>query len=396
MPLFPEVALFRLALALSALPAAALAQPAVTCATFAESYGIPAPPDSLTDQAALQAVTKALLPVNFDLGLWEGLPEAEALPLPEIATNGDCTLPEMAMLTANFAAIGSAEAPADPAALAGTWMSDDILLGVAGVMVPGQEMLLIGAPLPVPAQPRPASEILGPRPGSLPVSQYWYRAVAPYGGALWNEDDDYFGLVVTGHLTQTGTGGFDNNPIIPSLDYVDNMLSQERTEDLFLKGRLNIFERGVSFALSDETLVVTYEAPKPIMRQGTARQRTYHRVAPGSPDAALRMVSGMGLPAMPYFGCLTRMISTGDPALAAAMAPLTPEAFDAGQREYDQWNLVRDAYETAMLEGREDAALKEKVLAPAERMADFAIKAQAAAQGVKAAGLCPEPPRIGF
>ncbi|WP_374637640.1 hypothetical protein, partial [Paracoccus sp. (in: a-proteobacteria)] len=78
--------MFRIAFALtlSTLPATALAQTAITCATFAEGNGIPAPPDSLTDQAALVAITQTLLPISFDLGLMDYLPGAEAMPLPDI------------------------------------------------------------------------------------------------------------------------------------------------------------------------------------------------------------------------------------------------------------------------------------------------------------------------
>lgn len=379
---------------LIALPTTALSQPAVSCADFAEMLGIPAPPHSLTDHAAMQAITNALLPFSFDFSLFAELPDDAVMP--GMQANDACSLREMAMMTANFDAMEKAETPLDPAALAGTWMSDDILLGVSGVTVPGQEMLLIGPPVPVPAEPRSPADLLGPQPGSLPVSQYWYRAVAPYSGLIWDEKNEYFGLIASGHLSPTGDGGFENSPVFASLDYVDSMISEERTEDLFVKGRLNIFNRAVRFALADETLVVSYDAAVPIMRVGTMRQRTYHRVAPGSPDAAMRMVSGMGLPAMPYFGCLTRMISAGDPALAAAMAPMTPAEFDAGQRDYDQWNIARDAYELAMMEGRQDAALTEKVVAPAERMIGFATAAQKARQAISEADLCPEPPRINF
>lgn len=381
-----------LALSLSAFPAAALSQPAATCAKLAAAYGIPAPPDSLTEQVALKAVTQALLPINFDLDQVPSLPEGATMPQPEITGTGGCSLPEMAMLTANFAAIETAQPPATPEALAGTWMSDDILLSVAGVTVPGQEMLVIGAP--VPPSDTPPNPFAGPLPGSLPVSQYWYQGYGPSRSGVWNEKNEYFGLIVSGYLIQDGKGGYVDDPYQPSLDYADIMIVPERTQDLFLKSRLNIFERGISFALAGDTLVVSYNAPMPSERIWTARTRTYHRVAAGSPDAAMRIVQGLGFPMMPYFGCLTRMISDGDPALPAAMAPMTLAEFDAGQRAFDQWSLDTAAYRAAGREGREDAVLLEKVATGVKTLSDFSTRADAVGEGLKNADLCPEPPRV--
>lgn len=394
--MFQEFALSRIALALAlvALPGAAFSQPAITCATFAEASGIPAPPDSLTDQAALMAVTEVFLPVSFDIDQFADLMGAETMPLPDIPESRGCSLRELAMLTANFAAIGPAQPPADPAELAGTWMSDDIFLSVAGVTVPGHEVLVIGDPVPVPDGPR--KSMLDPEPGSLPVSQYWYHGFTPYQYPVWNAQNEYYGLIVSGYLTSDGQGGYADNPAMPTLNYAGTTIIPERTEDLFLKSRLNVFQRDVILALAQDTLVVTYDAPIPIQRVWTERQRTYHRVADGSPDAALRMVRGMELRMMPYFGCLTRMISTEDPALAAAMAPMTPAEFDAAQREYDRWSLDRDAYEAVVLRGDEDEALKTKVVSRAEQMLKLSIDHSKLGRTIEAARLCPEPPRIGL
>lgn len=289
-----------LALALSALPAAALSQPASPCAPFAEANGIPAPPDSLTDQAALLALTKVMLPINFDIDLMADMPGGDAMPMPKVSAAGGCSLREMAMLTANFAAIDAAQPPADPASLAGTWLSDDIFLMVAGVVVPGQEVLVVGEPLPAPdgAPDGAPDPTMAPPAGSLPISQYWYHGIAPPRlASVWNQKNEYYGLIASGHLPPDGKGGFADNGIRPFLDYAGITIMPERAEDLFLKSRLNIFQREVGFALASDgsaadTLVVAFDAAMPIQRIWTERKRTYHRVAPDSPDAALRMGRG--------------------------------------------------------------------------------------------------------
>lgn len=380
-----------LALALSALPAAALAQPAITCASFAEGNAIPVPPDSLTDEAALQAVTKTFLPINFDIDLMAGMPGGDALPLPEIRETGGCSLREMAMLTADFAAIDTAAPPADPAALAGTWMSDDILLGVAGVMVPGQEVLVIGDPVPDTGNPRAM-----PPAGSLPVSQYWFHGFNPGTQPVWNEKDEYFGLILSGHLVPDGAGGYAASHLPPLLDYAGITILPERTEDLFLKSRLNLFQRDVGLALAQDTLVLTYDAPIPIARIWSERIRTYHRVSPGAPEAALRMVRGADLSMMPNFNCLALKISAEDPALLAAIAPMTLAEFDALLRESNQWDRDRMALQKLEETGGDDPALSQKFIDGMARMREIYPKLQAAGAAITNANLCPEPPRFGL
>ena len=394
---FPlEITLSRIALVLSlcAVPAAALAQPATSCATFAKENAIPAPPDSLTDQAALLAITQTMLPINFDLDLIDDLPGAEAMRQPDINPRQGCSLREMAMLTANFAAIDKAEIPADPAAFAGTWMSDDMFLGTAGLMVPGQEVLVIGEP--VPASEAAATPELGPAAGSLPVSQYWYHGFTPYTHPVWNAQDEYYGLIASGHLTPRDKGGYADDPIQALIDYAGITIIPERTEDLFLKSRLNVFQRDVVFALAQDTLVLTYDAPVPIHRVWTERKRTYHRVAPGSPDAALRILQAANLPAMPYFNCLTQKISDADPALLAVIAPMTLAELDAELREYSQMERDKNAYMALVQTGGEDAALKQKFIGEMERMLDISDKAQNLGQALQAAQLCARPPYFGL
>lgn len=392
--------MFRItfALTLCTLPAAALAQPAITCATFAEGNGIPAPPDSLTDQAALVAITQTLLPISFDLGLMDYLPGAEAMPLPDIGENQSCSLPEMAMLTADFAAIDKAETPTDPAALAGTWISDDIFLSAASLTVPGQEVLVIGAPVPAAdAPPAPdAGPDAGPKAGSLPVSQYWYHGFTPYTHPVWNAENEFYGLILSGHLTPNGVGGYADDPVTPRIDYAGITIIPERAEDLFLKSRLNVFQRKVGFALAEDRLVLTYDAPVPIHRVWTERKRTYQRVADGSPDAALRILRAAGLPFMPYFGCLTRKISDQDPALLAAIAPITLPELDAELREYDQWELDKNAYMALTQSGGEDEALKQRFIGSMERMMDISNKARDLGQALEVANICAWPPRFGL
>lgn len=380
-----------LALALSALPAATLAQPAITCASFADSNAIPAPPDSLTDAAALQAVTSAFLPISFDIDLMADMPGGDALPLPEIRATGGCSLREMAMLTANFAAIDTAEPAADPAALAGTWVSDDMLLGASGAVVPGQEVLVIGDPVPDAGDPRAV-----PPAGSLPVSQYWFHGFIPETQPVWNEKDEYYGLIVSGHLAPDGAGGYGARNIPPLLDYAGITILPERTEDLFLKSRLNLFQRDVGLALAQDTLVLTYDAPIPIARTWSERIRTYHRVSPGAPEAALRMLRGAGLPMTPNFNCLALKISAEDPALLAAIAPMTLAEFDALQRQADQWDRQRTALQKSAESGGDDAGPSQEFIDGMQRMALVYPKLKQAGEAIRSAQLCPAPPLFGL
>ena len=382
-----------LALTLSALPVTAFAQPAITCATFAEERNIPAPPDSLTDQDALLALTKTFLPINFDIDLISQLPGAEAVPLPQIRETGGCSLREMAMLTANFAAIDTAEPPADPAALAGTWMSDDIFLSAASVVMSGQEVLVIGDPVSAPDAPSKPG--MGPVAGSLPVSQYWYHDFSPHNWSVWNEKNEYYGLITSGYLAPKDKGAYADDPVQPLLDYSGITILPERTEDLFLKSRLNVFQRDVVFALAQDTLVLTYDAPVPIQRVWAERKRTYHRVAPGSPDAALRMVQAAGLSTKLHFDCLAQKISDEDPALLAAIAPMTLAEFDAMQREYDLWKLDQHLYFQVIEGGGEDEALKQKFIGQVKRMSEIREKMQEMGQAIKEANLCSELPYFG-
>ena len=383
-----------LALTLLTLPAAALAQPATTCATFAESNGIPAPPGSLTDHAALQAVTQAMLPISFDLDLMADMPGVESMPLPDIRESTGCSLPEMAMLTANFAAIDSAEIPADPAAFAGTWMSDDIFLGASGIVVPGQEVLVIGEPVPASdAAPAPDN---GPAAGSLPISQYWYHGMTPYKPPVWNAQNEYYGLIASGYLQPKDGGGYADDSVRQLIDYAGVTIIPERTEDLFMKNRLNVFQRDVVFALAGDTLVLTYDAPVPIHRIWTERKRTYHRAAAGSPEATLRILQAAGLPTMPYFNCLVKKISDEDPAFLAAIAPMTLAEFEAEQREYRQWELDKIAFMAVIKSGGEDEVLKQRFIGQMDRMSDISDKARDMGRAIEAANLCPRPPHFGL
>lgn len=383
-----------LVLTLCAFPAAALAQPAITCATFAERNGIPAPPETLTAQAALVALTHALLPINFDLDLIDDLPVAEAMPLPDIRTSQGCSLPEMAMLTANFDAIDKAETPADPAAFAGTWMSDDIFLSASGMTVPGQEVLVIGDP--VPTFDAPAAPYAGPAAGSLPVRQYWYQGSSHELHPVWNAQDEFYGLILSGHLTPKDKGGYADDGIMPLIDYAGITIFPERSEDLFLKGRLNVFQRDVGLALAQDTLVLTYDAAVPNFRVWTERKRTYHRVAQGSPDAALRILRTAGLRFMPYFGCLTQKISDQDPAFLAAIAPVTLAELDAELRDYGQWESDRSALIELTKTGGEDEALKLRFLDQMARMRDISRKAENVGQALEAENICAGPPYFGL
>ena len=68
-----------------------------------------------------------------------GIP-ASALAWLEDEVVPGCTAAETAMFHANYGAAARAEPPASVDQLYGTWLGDDVLLYVAGIVVPGQEV----------------------------------------------------------------------------------------------------------------------------------------------------------------------------------------------------------------------------------------------------------------
>lgn len=104
----------------------------------------------------------------------------------------------------------------------------------------------------------------------------------------------------------------------------------------------------------------------------------------------------MGLPMMPFFGCLTRLISAEDPALTAAIAPMTLAEFDAAQRAYDRWDLDKRIYAELVRSGDEDEALKQKFMDGMEGSMQFSKQARDVGKTIAQANLCRPPPRFGL
>ena len=223
--------------------------------------------------------------------------------------SGECTPQEWAMFRANGAAIDQARAPEDPAALYGTWLGDDVYLYVTGVMIAGQEVLVI----------RP-----GLSDGQLHVTQYWYTYSTVSDSDGW-ADGEYPGLVADIYLTP-GTGGayevelFGGLPGDPEpITYGTASLGWERSEDLRIKSDLNYFEREVSFRLADDVLVVDAERLEPLLRDTKPVVRTFTRIEDGVPDLALKLTVLYEISFAQNFDCLSHQLSGGPgPFLASA------------------------------------------------------------------------------
>lgn len=373
---------FAIACALALLPTSAFA--ADVCDSYMAALGIPAPPPSLTDQAVQQVLLEAVLPLEIDPRSTTIPPDA--LELPEMVADPDCTLPELAMLRADWAAVNTAVPPADPKELAGTWVSDDVLLPALGLTVLGREVLVIGQADP--ADP----DSTDPLPGALSISQYWYQTDPAV--QKWNEDGSYAGLVVSGHLILNADQAYQQDMIEPSLIYSNAALSSVRVDDLYIKARLNLFDRPVGFALAGDTLVLSHRYVAPLTRLEFKRQSTYHRINEGSPDRALRIVNGLQVSGGLYFNCLLQAISTDDPALPAVFAPLTLDELEAQVTEYDAMKSEMFNLGKQMQAGGDKDALTAQLNVVIDRLPELSAGISAAELALRNSDICPPPPGL--
>lgn len=367
----------------TALPLSAPAQGVADCETFMASRHIPQPVITLPDSEAMEIIAHAMLPVAFDMSrLTEGF-EVPAEDMPR----GFCSPQQMAMLVTNTDAITNAVPVTDPAALHGTWLSDDTLIQDAGLVVPGQEVLVIGAPDE--GDPVGASGIA--------FRQYWFRAIAPFGGSFWDADGNFAGLVAQGSLHGLEGGSFIQDRIETPIRYSGIDLIDERSDDLFIKSKLNVFDQGVSFALDGDVLVLTYELRMPIYRSGSDMTRTYTRVADDAPQTALRIVNNLALSQAQFFACLTHKISAQDPALTAALAPLSITEFDDLMRQSITATSQRDALVQGGRENGSSEELRSKLVAAVEQemqLRDQIGPASAVLMSSEGSTLCPKPPQL--
>ncbi|MCR8725328.1 hypothetical protein [Frigidibacter sp. ROC022] len=226
-----------------------------------------------------------------------------------------CSAAETTMFRANLDAARKAVPVQDPSRLYGTWLGDDVLDYVAGIAVPGQEVLVIGP---------------GEGPGQIAFRQYWIKASVPAGPeSLWDETGTYQGLLAEGVLDPQGDapGRYGVQPFsdMPMIRYHHPVLEWERSANLGVWQRLNHFEQPLTFALAGEVLVAQTQKRSWPGREDTPALVTYTRVAEGAPELALLMVQVLELSQAKNFDCLTHQISEGQGPLVQALAPVTLE-----------------------------------------------------------------------
>lgn len=368
-----------LAALLAVCPAAAFAQASPECSDLFAARGFALPPPEIDADAASQIIIQVMMPFGFDSSLiWDGISKPYEQPAPG-QPQRRCSLPQMAAMIVNLDAMATAQPPEDAGALYGTWASDNVLTEVAGLTLPGQEVLVIGPPIGP-----------DPQPGAISITQDWYRALAPAGTSRWTEDGDYTGRVVQGDLAVAEDGWFLADVLEAPLTYSGTTFLEERGEDLFVKSQINRFDGAIEFLLDGDTLVMNYQSVMPIYRVPSVQTATYHRVAEGAPAAALRLVSALALPQARYLDCLTRKMTAEDPALAALLHPFDLEEVNA---------MTRDlmAIETQRFSGMERLKGQEvteddrkAVVALMER--EFAIERELVEIGpiLEDSGICPD------
>lgn len=194
----------------------------------------------------------------------------------------------------------------------GTWLGDDVLLVILGVIVPGQEVLRISA----------APD------GRIMIEQFWYKSVVPEQSEdlMWGEDGTYQGRVMTGVFERGSTEGQWHGPQFMDETYTfyhDITFDYGRAEQLFVMTRLNHFELPVRFRHSGDVLVLDTQGFVMPDRFAQARTVTYSRVDDHAPDLAMQIVRSMLISATEHFDCLTHQISAREGPFFDAMAPYT-------------------------------------------------------------------------
>lgn len=245
---------------------------------------------------------------------------------PGSATYADCTAAELAMFNANRAALREASV-VDPRALVGTWLSDDVIGSVVGALVAGQEVLRV-AP--------------GETPGTLFVTQFWMKAVAPEGaGPLWSDDAAYRGIVAEGTLSDRGNGRYEaasDGAIV----YSGRSFEASRSYDLLIMLYLNHFEWGVTLGRAGDVLVLEGTFRNPQSGADERKTLTYTRVADEAPELAMMAVVGLAIPQVRLFDCLTHQFSDGRGPLFEALSPMEPAQVVALVRENFRIDLERE------------------------------------------------------
>ena len=378
--------LIPLVACLAGLPAAAHAQSGSYCTELFVARGFAASPPEITDAIASRIVVQALMPFSFDSKLLEEIFSEPFGPTPNGST-GSCSLPQLAALTVDLGAMLAARPPEDVSALYGTWVSDNVLTEVAGLTLPGQEVLVIGPPIGP-----------DPKPGAISITQDWYRTLAPVGTSRWTEGGDYTGRVVQGDLAVQTDGTFRVDMLEAPLTYSGATFLEERGEDLFVKSQINRFDGPVEFLIDGDVLVLNYRSLMPVYRRASTQTATYHRVAEGSPEAALRLVAVLYLSQARYFDCLTRKMSAGDPALAELLQPFGLDEVNAMTRDLIGLNTQRMAV-IARQTGRDlTDGEQEAFLALAERAWAISQQLESLVPALEESGICPalDGLRIGF
>ncbi|MDO5606123.1 MAG: hypothetical protein Q4G25_13275 [Paracoccus sp. (in: a-proteobacteria)] len=380
-----KVALFVASLAL--MPAAGFAQGVTACGDFLAASGIAAPPEGLNDAVAADILRHALMHFAFDPLLLEDIFGTRYAPAMAVPSDG-CSAAQLAALTANLGAIPGAQPVSDPAQLYGTWVSDDILTETTGLTVSGREVLVIGPP---DADHRPGGG------AAISIRQYWFKPVFGHRAPIWDENGEYLGLVTQGTLETQDGHSYRRGLMDAAPDYTDIAFLGNRGEDLFLQARLNHFDQPVDFALNGDTLVMGVERRMPLFFIGKRAEMTYHRTAEGSPEAALRLVTAMGVPAGRYFSCLMRGISGNDPALDVLFAPDGIQGAVALAHDLIRNVRQMDALRAQVRRGEqmsdEDQAV---MIAAAERGIALTEQMDPLRDALLAGEICPDPERVEF
>lgn len=220
----------------------------------------------------------------------------------------DCSSDQTLQFSLNLNALRDAVPVEDTAQLHGTWLGDDVLMYLAGVVVPGQEVLKIAA---------------GPEPGSLHIRQYWIKTGAGPDRALpWVAGEGYAGLVTETWLFRDDPGkGFRADYFGSENRHGNLSLEVDRAYDLVVKQWLDRFSAQVWPALDGNALVLRHERQDGLTREYSEVVATFTRVAEGAPDAAILLVAALEVSQAQNFECFTNQISAGRGPLIDALAP---------------------------------------------------------------------------
>lgn len=218
-----------------------------------------------------------------------------------------CTSSQQALFRLNGPALDVA-LPASQADVIGTWLGDDVLLYVQGLVVAGQEVLRISAG----------------EGGGIVVEQFWFKAIPP-GQRMpyWDMETGYAGLVSRIEYGGTSFEGQWELSFGDPASYTGLTFEHERSHDLFVMQQLHRTETGgLLLALAGDTLVMRGEVlSQPLRLPLRPTLATFTRAADGSHDLALQLVVIFQQSQARFFECLTHQISEGAGPFADAVAP---------------------------------------------------------------------------